>query len=216
MLLRMKHAFALLPLVLAATAATAGEIYGQIGLPGLGIGYAQPLNDSFTLRGDFVTLGNHSKTATEEGITYNARLKAQRAAVLADWYPMQGSFRLSAGATFNQYRLDLGADGSSGSLTIGGTTYPTTAADRLDVQIKFPSSTPYIGIGWGHGSGSGLRFSFDVGASIGRAKLTAALSGPNASSVSQADLDAELAELRDGVGKVRAVPQLSFGIGYSF
>lgn len=216
MLLRMKHALALLPFALAALSAQAGELYGQIGLPGIGVGYAQPLNDSFSLRGDIVTLGNRSRSSTEEGITYNARLKAQRAALLADWYPMQGSFRFSGGATFNQYRLDLGADGSSGSLTIGNTTYPTTSADRLDVQIKFPATTPYLGIGWGHGAGSGLRFSFDIGASIGRAKLTAALSGPNASNVSQADLDAELAELREGVGRLRALPQISFGIGYSF
>lgn len=32
----------------------------------------------------------------------------------------------------------------------------------------------------------------------------------------QANLDKELAELRDGVGKVRAIPQLSVAIGYSF
>lgn len=215
----MKHAFALLPLALtafAASSANAGEIYGQIGLPGVGLGYAQPLNESFTLRGDVVTLGSRTETTTEEGIAYNGKLKAHRAALLADWYPMEGSFRISGGATFNQFQLDLNANGAGGTLTIGNTTYATTAADRLDVQIKFPSTTPYLGIGWGHQAGSGLRFAFDIGASFGRAKLTAALSGPNASNVSQADLDAELAELRDGVGKLRAIPQVSFGIGYSF
>jgi hypothetical protein len=205
-----------LALGLVLLPAQAGEIYGQIGLPGLGIGYAQPLNENFTLRGDFVTLGSRTETTTEEGIPYAAKLKAHRAALLADWFPMQGSFRISGGATFNQYQLDLAANGSSGSLTIGDTTYATTAADKLDVQIKFPATTPYLGIGWGHQDASGLRFSFDIGASFGRAKLTAAVSGPNAQNVSQADLDAELAELRDGVGKLRAIPQLSFGIGYSF
>lgn len=211
------RALAALPLGLALlTTAQAGEIYGLIGLPGAGVGYAQPLNDSFTLRADFVTLGNRTKTATEEGIVYDGKLKASRAALLADWYPMEGSFRFSGGATFNEYQVDLRATGAGGTLTIGNTTYVTTAADRLDVQVKFPSTTPYFGIGWGHQSGSGLRFSFDIGASFGRATVSAAVSGPQAGNVTQADIDAELAQLREGVGKLQAIPQLSFGIGYSF
>ena len=32
----------------------------------------------------------------------------------------------------------------------------------------------------------------------------------------QNNLEKELTELRDGVGQVRAIPQLSLGIGYSF
>ncbi len=211
------RALAALPLGLALlTTAQAGELYGLIGVPGAGVGYAQPLNDSFTLRGDFVTLGSRNKTATEEGIAYDGTLKARRAALLADWYPMQGTFRFSGGATFNTYQIDLVATGAGGSLTIGNTTYVTTAADRLDVQIKFPSTTPYFGIGWGHQGGSGLRFAFDIGASFGRATLKAAVSGPQAANVTQADIDTELAQLREGVGKVRAIPQLTFGIGYSF
>ena len=197
-------------------AAHATELYGQIGLPGVGLGVAVPLNSSFTLRGDFVTLGKRDENTTEEGIDYNGKLRAQRAALLADWYPLQGGLRFTGGVTFNKYQLDLRATGAGGTLTIGDTTYTTTADDRLDVQVKFPDSTPYIGLGWGHQTGSGLRFSADLGASIGRAKLTAAVSGPNAGNVSQEDLDKELAELREGVGKLRALPQISFAIGYSF
>lgn len=197
-------------------AAGAGELYGQLGLPGFGAGYAQPLNSNFSLRGDFVTLGTRSGTRSENGIDYQGTLKTGRAALLADWFPFGGSFRFSAGATFNQYRLDLHATGAGGSLTIGGTTYPTTANDHLDVAIRYPGTTPYFGLGWGHQDNSGLRFSADLGASFGRATLGATVSGPLAGQVSQADLDAELAQLRDGVGKVRYVPQLSLGIGYSF
>jgi hypothetical protein len=56
-----------------------------------------------------------------------------------------------------------------------------------------------------------------VGASIGRAKVTGSVSGPNVSgNVTQADIDRELEEVRDGVGKIRAVPQLSLGVNYRF
>ena len=203
-------------LVLCTTAAQAGELYANIGVPGVMLGYAQPLGPLLGLRLDVATLGERSDRRSEDGINYDAKLKASRTALLADWFPFAGSFRLTGGVTSNQYKLDLLATGAGGSLTIGSTTYVTTAADQFRVQVKFPSSTPYVGFGWGHNSGSGLRFSLDVGAKIGKATVSYALSGPLAQQATQADIDAELAELRDGVGKIRAVPQLTVGLGYSF
>jgi hypothetical protein len=49
-----------------------------------------------------------------------------------------------------------------------------------------------------------------------RAGLTLLLSGPNAQQVSQQDIEADLARLRGGVDKLKAVPRLTLGIGLSF
>lgn len=202
---------------LLALSAQAGEIYTGIGIPGIGLGYAQPISESVTLRGDIYTLGSRSKSTVEEGINYDGKYKLQRAALLADWFPFAGSFRFTGGAAFNTYKITLDANGAGGSITIGDRTYTTTAADGLKVQIQFPNTTPYIGIGWGHQTGSGLRFSADIGASIGRATVSATPRGQLAAQPDiQANIDKELAELRDGVARVRAVPQLSIGLGYSF
>lgn len=208
-------------LALAATGllpqAQAGEVYANVGLPGIGLGYAHPIDSRFTVRADFMTLGSRSKSTTEEGIRYDGRYKLQRLAVLGDWFPFGGSFRLTGGLSSNQYKVTLDATGANGSLTIGDRTYTTTAADGLKVEVKFPSVTPYLGIGWGHQSASGWRFGADIGALVGRAKVDATVRGALASEPDiQANLDKELAELRDGVGKVRAIPQLSVAIGYSF
>jgi hypothetical protein len=208
-------------LALAATGllpqAQAGEVYANVGLPGIGLGYAHPIDSRFTVRADFMTLGSRSKSTTEEGIRYDGRYKLQRLAVLGDWFPFGGSFRLTGGLSSNQYKVTLDATGENGSLTIGDRTYTTTAADGLKVEVKFPSVTPYLGIGWGHQSASGWRFGADIGALVGRAKVDATVRGALASEPDiQANLDKELAELRDGVGKVRAIPQLSVAIGYSF
>ncbi len=208
-------------LALAATGllpqAQAGEVYANVGLPGIGLGYAHPIDSRFTVRADFMTLGSRSKSTTEEGIRYDGRYKLQRLAVLGDWFPFGGSFRLTGGLSSNQYKVTLDATGENGSLTIGDRTYTTTAADGLKVEVKFPSVTPYLGIGWGHQSASGWRFGADIGALVGRAKVNATVRGALASEPDiQANLDKELAELRDGVGKVRAIPQLSVAIGYSF
>ena len=210
-------ACSLAALGLFGSAAQAGEIYTGIGIPGIGLGYAQPVSETFTLRGDIYTLGSRSKSTVEEGINYDGRYKLQRAALLADWFPFAGSFRVTGGAAFNTYKITLDANGAGGSITIGDRTYSTTAADGLKVQIDFPRTTPYIGIGWGHQTGSGLRFSADIGASIGRATVTATPRGALATQPDiQANVDKELAELRDGKAKLRAVPQLSIGLGYSF
>lgn len=199
-----------------ATPAAAGEIYFQAGLPGVGIGYAHPLNDWVGVRGDFVTLGSRSETTTEEGIAYQGRIKANRGALFADLYPFAGGFRFTLGATSNQYRINLDASGAGTTINVGGTPYVLGPGDGLAVEVKFPSTTPYVGIGWGHQAASGLRFSLDVGASIGKAKVAVTPRGQLAQPAAQADVDRETAELRDGVGKVKALPQLSFAIGYSF
>ncbi len=205
-----------LTLCLSTHAAHAGEVYVQAGLPGLMIGWAQPLNSQFGLRVDVATVGERADRRTEEGISYSSKLKLNRTALLADWFPFSGSFRLTGGVTANQYKLDLLATGAGGTITVGNTSYTTTSADQLLVRGRYPSTTPYLGFGWGHQASTGLRFSVDVGAMFGRASVSASVIGPWAQRVSQADIDTELAELRSGAAKVRAVPQLSVGLGYSF
>ena len=197
--------------------AMAGEIYVPLGIPGIGIGYAQPLNDSFALRADFMTLGQRDKAQEESGILYQGQLKFHRAALLLDAFPFAGTFRITGGVVASQYQLALDANGAGGSLTIGDRRYTTTAGDGINVQVKFPTTTPYLGIGWGHQSGSGWRFSADLGAAIGTATVSASVRGNLASQPDiQSNLDKELADLRNGVGKVKAIPQISIGIGYSF
>lgn len=198
-----------------AGAATAGEVYLNFGLPGVGIGYAQPLSPSLTLRGDYSTLGKHRSSEVEEGIDYDGSAQIGRAGLFADWFVL-GGLRLTGGLTFNTVKLDLRATGSGGTIEIGDTTYTMTADDRFEVRIKYPSTTPYVGIGYGHQMSTGLGFVFDLGASIGTAKLTARASGPNLDAVSQDDIDAETAELRDGVGKFKFLPQISLGLNYRF
>ena len=206
-------------LVLCATAcasALAGDVYVKAGLPGGIVGYAQPLGSNFGLRVDLASVGEVQEQRLRDGIQYDAKLKLNRAALLADWFPLRNGFRITGGVSTNQYRLDLLASGAGGTLTIGNTTYTTSAADGLKLAVKFPATSPYLGVGWGHQVSSGLRFSADIGAMVGRATLSSTVTGPLAQRVSQADLDAELASLRSSVARVRAVPQLSLGLGYSF
>jgi hypothetical protein len=200
----------------ATPRADAGELYLLAGVPGVGLGFAQPLGPRLGLRLDYVGLGSRSERRTEEGIEYDARLKAGRGGVFADWFPLAGGFRVSLGLTSNQYRLDLDASGAGRTINVGGTNYTLGAADGFTAQVKLPSTTPYVGIGWGHHAASGLRLGVDLGASVGRARLGVSGRGQFAQPAAQADLERELAELREGVGRVRLLPHLTLNLGWSF
>jgi hypothetical protein len=216
----MKRALLIAVVLTTLTGASrAGEIYGGAGLPGLMLGYAQPIDERFTVRGDWATLGSHRKQITEEGVTYDAKGSFNRLGLFADWF-VSGGFRLTGGMTFNNFKADLVAQGDGVTqFTVGGRTFVADPADRLDVKIRYPKVTPYLGVGYGHQLGGGWGFTFDLGASYGRATVSETHSGPNLGNpavVTQADIDAEMAELRDGVAKVRYVPQVSLGFSYRF
>jgi hypothetical protein len=204
---------------LSCNAATAqsGEVYVGVGLPGLTLGYAYPVSANFGVRGEASTLGTRKQRRSEEGIEYDARLKADRFSLLGDWYPGGTGFRLTAGLAANNYKLTLDGSGAGGSITVGNTTYQTTAADGLTVLVKMPSTVPYLGVGYGHQQGSaGFRFGFDLGAYIGKGKVSSTPRGQLASAQAQADVNREVAEIRDGVGKIKALPQLGVSMGYAF
>ena len=203
----------------SAASASAGEVYAGVGLPGLILGFAQPLGDSITVRGDWATLGKRNKQLNEEGVRYDAELGFNRVGLFGDWF-FYGGLRLTAGATFNNLTAELAAKGDgTTTFVIGGKSFVADPNDRLNVSIKYPRTTPYLGLGYGHHASTGWGFTFDLGASFGKATLSETHSGPNLGNpavVSQADIDRELAELRDGIGKVRYIPQVSVGLNYRF
>jgi hypothetical protein len=209
---------ATLAALLFCSRATAADLYVGTGFPRLIVGVAQPLSDSVVLRADLAGIGKYTDTFTEDGITYNGKFKHERVGVFADWF-VAGGFRLTAGVTANDTRLDLNAQGNGSTITIGNTSYVTTPDDRWNVNVKFPKVTPYLGLGYGRHpeGGAGVGFVADFGVAYGRAKVSASVSGPTLSgTVTQADIDRELAELREGVGRVRVVPQLSVAINFRF
>lgn len=217
-------ALALLPLLggLACLPAHAGESYGAAGFPGLQLGYAHTVNASLGLRADVSSTGTFNKNGKESGIDYQGKVKYNRVGLFADYFPFGGGFRLSGGLTLNDAKIDLKSqfDGTT-SVTVNGQTFTPSSGDYLNAKVTFPKTTPYLGIGWGHQAReAGVGFVADLGASVGRAKLTTDTNlvgktyGPV--TLTQADIDAQTQDLRDGVGKVRFLPQLSLGLSYRY
>lgn len=193
-----------------------GAVYGGIGLPGLILGYAHPLNQRITLRGDVATSGQWSRELSEDGLAYEGSLRFNRLALLAD-YRISPLFRLTAGVTFNDMRVRLQARGTGQVVDIGQTAVALTPADRLQASVRMPRVTPYVGLGLGHHAPSkpGWNVVADVGLSVGKPKVTGSLSGPAAAAVPQSEVDDELRQLRDKVSS-GFMPQLSVGASYRY
>ena len=207
-----------------ARPAAAVEAYVATGFPYALVGVAQPINASFALRADFGSIAHHGYSGTTSDNDFKGNIHYSRAALLGDWFVAGGGFRLSGGATFNQAKATMRASSHDGKISIGGTQYDAPSnLYYVESDLSFPKAAPYLGLGWGHHDApAGLSFNFDLGASIGTAKATPLKASPALASelaINQegaADLASENKDFQDTVRKLKAIPQLTFGVGYRF
>lgn len=209
-------------LSMASPFALAGESYVSVGLPGVVAGYAITVNDKLGLRADAGTMGTINRTHTVSGVGFDTKAQYNRFGLFADYFPFGGRFRLSGGLTMNKARLDMNSrfDGSS-SISINGQSITPSASDYFNLQMKFPTTMPYVGLGWGHQPRSaGMGFIADLGVSIGRAKLTTDTNIVGKTyggyTVTQADVDAKTDEIHDAVGHIVFLPSASVGVNYRY
>jgi hypothetical protein len=224
---RLARSLAPLALAGAACSTHALEPYVATGFPYALAGVSQAFGDRFALRADFGTAAHHSYSGSTSDENYRGKVNYSRLALLGDWFAFGNGFRLTGGATFNDAKATIRATARGGSIVLGGTvfTVPSDDAYYVDSEVKVPDVTPYVGLGWGHheaAGAAGFRFAFDLGASIGTAKaspltpskpladvIAATPGGSNA-------LATEDQRLHDEVSKLKAVPQLTIGVGYRF
>lgn len=151
-------------------------------------------------------------------MTYDIELGLKNFAVLTDWHPFKGSFRLTGGVVFNGNRLDLqGKIDSSKTYSIGSASYSLTGASG---SLKFNRMAPYLGLGWDttFGDDQHWGFTFDLGVLYsGSPHLNFQAQGPGASLASfAADLEKERRDLESEIADFRFWPVISTGIVYQF
>ncbi|WP_341891143.1 hypothetical protein [Variovorax sp. YR752] len=201
-------------LALAPRPADAVELFGGIGTTGLEIGVGERVgpNTGLRLSGEFLDL---SRDFERNGASYDTKLKFSTLAVYGDYF-LGDRFRLTAGAQFGTRKASGNAVASNGTITINGVTYPA-AGESVDAEAKFPSTTPYLGIGWGHAqTGQGLSFYVDAGVLVGKADAKITPSAGLLAAAGQANIDAEQRNLQESVDKLKLFPAVKFGIGYKF
>ncbi len=201
---------------LAATgAAFADVLHASAGLTPSMLGYAKPLGSNVTLRADLASLPGVGRESSDAGVASTGHVKTDRAALFMDW-AFAGAMRLTGGMAFNRTRVDLRAGSRGGAPMLGDVPYATAQNDRFDGALRAPHTLPYLGVGNGQYGDGGSSLLLDIDGTFARASLSHNASGPSLVAVSQGALDHELAQLRDGIGRVRFMPQLSLGMRLRF
>lgn len=161
-------------------------------------------SDRFGVRGVF---GGASMDFEEEsdGETYEGELDLGGTAVTLDWYPTGGAFHLSGGAAAVGYEASLSA-----TADVSG-----TPAD-IDVAIKSRSDiAPMAGVGWDTNiAGTPLNLAVGGGAIFGDGfDIDASTSTPG---ITQAEIDDEIADIRDLAEDLDILPFAKVMIGLRF
>jgi len=198
------------------TTATAQSLYGGVGVLGLyNVGYAHHINKSFSIRGQYGGGLDYTRDETVEGVNARANLKYSTTGLFADWRPFDGGFRVAGGVSFNDVKAQVNALGT-GTSTINGKTVNMTG-ETYNVTVEYPKTTPYLGIGYGHQpAAKGLGFYVDFGLLFGKFKVRSETSLVNSGKVTQADVDAQDAKIRDSVDSLSVLPVVHLGMSYRF
>jgi hypothetical protein len=152
---------------------------------------------------------------TADDIRYDAELDLNSAALILDWHPFAGTFRISAGLVNNKNAIHMKATPTS-NMQIGNNTYTPAQIGSLSGEVEFKRNVPYFGLGWGNAVGKGLPFGFNF--EIGIVKQGQADVSLSSSSglVSQADLDREAQLAEEDLSDFDTYPVISLGFSFRF
>ncbi len=202
-------------LSLAFVEASASELYAGIGTSGLELGAGARIGESFAARLDLNVLTVRRNVSTSD-VEYDAKMKFFNAGAYLDWF-VAGGFRLTGGTIIGDRKVHGTARSSGNTITLNGVVYPVAAGDGLDFDAKFPTVTPYLGVGFGHHRvDAGLHFYADAGVAYGRPKVTLTPTASLAAKLNPGDLASEQVLAQDQANSLRAYPVLKLGAAYAF
>lgn len=126
---------------------------------GIGAELSYRVNRILGVRGGF-NYFQLTKDATVQDIAYRVTPHLENETLIADLYPLGGSFHLSGGLLFNSNEGRLVARLTQ-NVQIGDSTYTPSQVGSLNGRISFNKTAPYVGIGF---AGRGrVSFLFDLG-----------------------------------------------------
>ncbi len=215
-----------LTLALAAAGTTQAEGFalgGHLGSMGPGFEGHLRLSDSMVLRGGYNRL-DVSYNTSEDDLDFDGTVAFDNARIGLDFYPFQGTFRLSTAYVFNGNNVDLKAKpNAQGVFEINGNTYSTTEVQDIRVQLEYPDSALYAGLGWGNpvAPGKGLGVTVDVGVVFTdeadlKTRVNCGATTPGRCDQLNADVATETDKIKDDLGDFKLWPLLQLGLTYQF
>ena len=212
---------------LFATASQAGEVgvYVNGGTTGFGLGLSGKISESLGGRLGFDTFSKTISKNDNNG-NYNGDLKLQTISLLGDWYPFEGAFRATLGLVANGNKATLTAvPNASGQFTFKGQQFSSSYVGSYSGELKFNSTAPYLGIGWGNPVAKAKTWGFvsDIGVLFqGSPKVTSSVTCTTAavtdgvcSTMQTAVADATTQQENDWKN-YKYWPVISIGVSYHF
>jgi hypothetical protein len=200
----------------AAPAAARADLFSSVSVGvhsstiGDGISLDKPILYNFSLR---IATGNNSDTqeVSYDGTPYTSTTKNNNIALIGDYRPYAGRYRISAGLVFGNDHIDDTARQDSPSIRVGNNLYPTSGTGIVSTHLTFSRPSLYAGVGTGAGLVRGLALAFDAGVLVRNGTVTTSATGPLANNPAfQADLERLRSEHRTRM----VVPVISIGLVY--
>lgn len=226
MQVKSRIAAALVLVAVTAVAQADGYAVGAIaGTNGVGLDFTNSLTESFTVSLDY-GWGKINTTRSVSDISYKADTSFGGVGFKASYFPVDGSnLRVTAGFLLNNTELDAEAQSDGGFYNINGTQYPASYVGSMKAKIQFPSSSPYVGVGWGNPvrAGSKINFTVDLGVQYLKSINASLTATCNNAAINQLqctqlknDITLEEAQLQDEMNKISWWPSARIGLHYQF
>jgi len=208
-------------------------------LLGIGISVGTGLGDRFNVRGAYHAFSYDREIEGDaDEADYEGELDLKSTALLLDWHPFKGAFRLTGGLMSNGNQINLTATPSDGSgeYEFGNCTFQSSDL-VVNGVTDFKSTAPYLGLGWGGNMNAapGFYATFDVGLMFsgepdtrlkGRGTAQTTTPGPECGDGSPQDVsqyDEFKNALRDAEDEAneesedfKLWPNIAFGLGWRF
>lgn len=181
----------------------------------IAIGYSQKISENLAIRTEISGLDSSMQTKNVDNTSYRVKEKNLSLGAYLDWFPTESSFRLTGGVSINRMRTTLNTNG--GTASINGSQV-NLGSNVFNVEFKFPTVTPYIGLGFSDRNDAveGLHFYGDFGLMLGKYDAVATTSLIGTQGVQSSDVDAEINNLRKSLHKWNFIPTATVGLTYRF
>ena len=213
---------AFLSTLLVAGSASAAGVGIRAGTTGIGGDVAFDLVPTLSARFGYSWL-NFNTTVESSDVNYDGTLKLSNGNLFLDWAPLGPFFRFTGGLILNANKVDVTAQPTAGTYTLGGITYPAAAVGSLTGTVKSGNSAaPYLGIGYGRVAGAGVNFYADLGVMFQgtpKATLTATCGPATPAALCnqiQASTALEAIDLQDSIKNFKYYPVASIGVTIGF
>ena len=184
------------------------------------LGMGLEVGKSFTPHfGARLGLNQYSTTDNQniDNIDYSTKVDLSSTGLMLDWYPLGGTFHLSAGYLNSNNKISASAT-PAGSVTIGTNTVSVNAGDLvLNSEIKLGSGLFY-GLGWGNVPASGFGMTFELGVvNMGTPDVSLTfIDNTGTLGLVQADIDQEIANMKGDLDEFDTYPVIALGFSYGF